>query len=100
MEQFRIYGMEELINIILGKQTIDRLKCFIDEKQQEFPNFLQDIQQDLSNSRAEEHVIRNIESKEGKTKIEDLRQRILKEKHDTLFFIVHDEAHHHHHHGG
>ena len=72
----------------------------IEEKQKNCPSFLQDIQQDISYSHVEEHVIRNVKRKQIKKKtlnyeemkIETLKKRI-KEEVKTLFFIVHDEAH-------
>ena len=80
---------------IPGRQTVDRLKSFIESK----PAFLNDVQpENLSASRVEEHVIRNAaKGKEIKLgseaeKVEALRERVNREK-DTLFLIVHDEAH-------
>ena len=58
-----------------------------------FPNFLSDVQSDLSDSKVEEHIIRNVHGRNGAELTEKLKRRILKEKRDTLFFIVHDEAH-------
>ena len=80
--------------IFPGRQTVNRLKSFIDSK----PHFLNDIQPDLATSRVEEHVIRNAGKTKGERlgneakKIEVLRLRIKQEK-TTLFFIIHDEAH-------
>ena len=77
-----------------GRQTVDRLKSFIESK----PSFLDDIQADTSASRVEEHVIRNAakgrEIKHGSEaeKVKALRERVNREP-DTLFLIVHDEAH-------
>ena len=77
-----------------GRQTVNRLKSFIDSK----PGFLNDLQPDLASSKVEEHVIRNAGKTGGErlgveaTKIEVLRRRIRQEK-DTLFLIIHDEAH-------
>ena len=42
----------------LGKQTIDRLKEFIENEQLISEDFLQDIQDDISASRVEDHDIR------------------------------------------
>ena len=78
--------------ILLGKQTVDRFKDFIEDKKQEYSHFFQNIQPDISTSAVDSHVIRNIKGSE-ENKIEILKERIIKEKEDTLFFIVHDEAH-------
>ena len=69
------------------------MRNFIQEKSLNVPNFLSDVQTDLSDSRVEDHVIRNVHGKHGTKQIADLKKRILEERRDTLFFIVHDEAH-------
>ena len=81
-----------------GRQTVERLKSFIESKKLE--KFLQDLQPDLGSSRVEEHVIRNAAKENQKgvkrgseaEKMRNLKTRILEEK-QTLFFVVHDEAH-------
>ena len=56
------------------------------------------MQEDLSDSRVEDHVIRNMKSKQKPhcknevTKQDELKKRVLQEP-NTLFLIVHDEAH-------
>ena len=76
------------------------MKDFIKEKQEHLPSFLRDIQQDISDSRVEDHVIRNIKmNRSNKTlrkneekKMSDVKTRVLTEE-KTLFFIVHEKAH-------
>ena len=72
-----------------GRQTVERLKSFIESKK--LIKFLQDLQPDPGSSRVEEHVIRNERGSEAE-KMKNLKRRILEEK-ETLFFVVHDEAH-------
>ena len=83
-----------------GKQTIERLKEFIENKQESDSSFLQDIQEDISESRVEDHIIRNISTQKNKTdrkseevKLNDLKKRITTEEDETLFLVIHDEAH-------
>ena len=81
-----------------GRQTVERLKSFIESKKLE--KFLQDLQPDLGSSRVEEHVIRNAAKENQKgvkrgseaEKMRNLKTRILEEK-ETLFLVIHDEAH-------
>ena len=85
---------------ISGKQTVDRLSEFIEEKQTISNTFFNDIQPDISRSQVEEHVIRNVrdskdsnkKKKSESDKIADLRERVLEED-ETLFLVIHDEAH-------
>ena len=79
--------------IDVGQQTIERYQKLIQEKSKTFPNFLVDVQTDLSNSRVDDHVIRSAKGQKGAKQIQHLKNRILEERHETLFFIVHDEAH-------
>ena len=78
-----------LSTFFAGRQTVERLKSFIESKKLE--KFLQDLQPDLGSSRVEEHVIRNERGSEAE-KMANLKKRILEEE-ETLFFVVHDEAH-------
>ena len=77
---------------ILGKQTTDRLKEYIERVQESNPTFLQEIQEEISASRVEDHVIRNITTQKNKVdkkseenKIKELRKRIELEKDETVF---------------
>ena len=77
---------------------MDRFKDFIEEKKHEYSYFFQNIQPDISTSSVDSHVIRNIKGRGSamsseESKIKALKERLINEKEETLFFIVQDEAH-------
>ena len=86
--------------ILIGRQTVERFKSFIESTRALENIFLRDIQPDVASSKVEEHVIRNAgkgslkEARKGSEaeKINKLKTRIVEET-ETIFFIVHDEAH-------
>ena len=60
LKQFKYFDFHIIVPKYksLGKQTIERLKEFIEYEQSISEDFLQDIQDDISASRVEDHVIR------------------------------------------
>ena len=74
------------------RQTVDRYQSYINMIQdQESLNFLQDLQTQESAKDVESRVLRNQAGDKQNRKLEEWKQRILKE-HRTLFYIVHDEG--------
>ena len=60
LKQFKYFDFHIIVPQYksLGKQTIDRLKEFIENEQLISADFIQYIQDDISASRVEDHVIR------------------------------------------
>ena len=74
------------------RQTVDRYLSYIRQvNAREDECFLQDLQTQESAREVESRVLRNQAGDKQNRKLEEWKQRILKE-HRTLFYIVHDEG--------